>query len=293
MRQDGLTGVDAADTRPIAPLIDFERQLVLRGHHSDSSMRHSLLQVDLGYGLTSRITLSASIPLLSDRLHEQFDLKSNLGISHNLHGPSEEIFDSTYLSSTPTPHGARGIGDLQLGATFSAFSNSEKSLVFRVGVKAPSGDYKVRDSFGSVDRPDLQPGSGSWDEVGAIQYQHRLGDSTWSAFGGAWGRLTGSNDINYRFGNELSLAAGVTRATPGRLRLSMQVGFRVNARDSFVSEPVPATGLRAWTLTPGARMRLGASLGAYIFAKLPISTHVNDAQLRPRVDILTGFSRTF
>ena len=24
MRQDGLTGVDAADTRPIAPLIDFE-----------------------------------------------------------------------------------------------------------------------------------------------------------------------------------------------------------------------------------------------------------------------------
>ncbi|MEQ1841795.1 MAG: hypothetical protein ABL994_15430, partial [Verrucomicrobiales bacterium] len=35
MRQDGLTGVDAADTRPIAPLIDFERQRVLSGHHSD------------------------------------------------------------------------------------------------------------------------------------------------------------------------------------------------------------------------------------------------------------------
>jgi hypothetical protein len=293
MRQDGLTGVDAADSRPIAPLIDFERQLVLTGHHSDSSMRHSLLQADLGFGLTSRITLSVSIPLLTDRLHEQFDLKSNLGISHNLHGPSEEVFDSTYLSSTPTPHGAKGIGDLQVGGAISAFVTSRHSLVLRLGVKAPTGDYKLRDSFGSVDRPDLQPGSGSWDVVGAGQYQRRIGESEWSFFSGAWGRINGTNDIHYRFGNEISTAAGITQATPGRLRFSAQLGFRANARDEFISKPVPATGLSAWTLTPGLRVHLGPGLGAYVFAKLPIATRVNDAQLQPRIDILAGFSRTF
>ena len=89
------------------------------------------------------------------------------------------------------------------------------------------------------------------------------------------------------------MAAGITQATPGRLRLSAQVGFRAIARDSFVSKPVPATGLSAWTLTPGARLRLGAGLGAYFFAKLPVATHVNEAQLRPRVDVLAGLSRAF
>ena len=67
----------------------------------------------------------------------------------------------------------------------------------------------------------------------------------------------------------------------------------MSARDSFISNAVPATGLRSWTLTPGARVRLSPGVGAYIFAKIPIATRVNDAQLKPRVDILAGFSQTF
>ncbi len=77
------------------------------------------------------------------------------------------------------------------------------------------------------------------------------------------------------------------------MRLSAQVGYRASGRDSFVGRPVPSTGLRAWTLTPGVRLRLGPGVSAYVYVKTPVATSVNDAQLRPRVDILAGLSRSF
>jgi len=293
MRQSDLVGVSADGTRPFAPLVDFERQLVLTGHHSDVSMKHSLLQLDMSYGLSSRATLIFGLPIFTDRRHEQFDLKSNVGTSHNLHGPAPVTGAEATLASTATGHGNKGFGDLQIGAAFSAFTTSRHSMVVRLGVKAPTGDYKVKDAYGSIDRPDVQAGTGSWDAVGALQYQHRIGASEWSGFAGAWGTLTGTNSLNYRFGNQASLTFGLTRATPGRLRLSAQVGFQATARDVFVSRPVSATGLRAWTVTPGARMKLGPSAGAYLFVKVPVATSVNETRLKPRIDILAGISQTF
>lgn len=165
--------------------------------------------------------------------------------------------------------------------------------LYLASIKAPSGDYRIRDAFGAIERPDLQPGSGSWDLTGAVQYQHRLGGSEWSIFLGGWGGLNGTNDLNYSFGDQISLTAGITRATPGRLRLSMQAGFLAIAKDRFLRAPVTATGLRSWTVTPGGRLRLGPGLSAYLFAKVPVVTRVHEAQLRPKVDILAGFSRTF
>ena len=175
MRQNAAGDVGSPDTLPVAPLIDFERQLVLDGHHADASMRHSLLQIDMGYGISSKVTLGLSIPLLSDRLHRQFDLEGNVGVPHNLHTPTDANSGELVLAGSPSAHSSRGIGDIQLGGTFAAFTTSRHSLVLRAGIKAPTGDYKIRDTFGSIERPDLQPGSGSWDMTGAAQYQHRLG----------------------------------------------------------------------------------------------------------------------
>ncbi len=293
MRQNAAGDVGSPDTLPVAPLIDFERQLVLDGHHADASMRHSLLQIDMGYGISSKVTLGLSIPLLSDRLHRQFDLEGNVGVPHNLHTPTDANSGELVLAGSPSAHSSRGIGDIQLGGTFAAFTTSRHSLVLRAGIKAPTGDYKIRDTFGSIERPDLQPGSGTWDMTGAAQYQHRLGSSEWSVFLGGWGGLNGTNDLNYSFGDQISLTAGITRATPGRLRLSLQAGFLAIARDRFLGAPVTATGLRSWTVTPGGRLRLGPGLSAYLFAKVPVANRVHEAQLRPRVDILSGFSRTF
>ena len=293
MRHRASADAGTAGALPIAPLIDFERQIVLDGHHADASMRHSLLQIDMGYGVSSKLTLSLSVPLLSDRVHRQFDLEGNVGVPHNLHAPADPGGGELRLAGSPTAHSSRGIGDIQLGGTFAAFTTSRHSLVVRASIKAPSGDYRIRDAFGAIERPDLQPGSGSWDLTGAVQYQHRLGGSEWSVFLGGWGGLNGTNDLNYSFGDQISLTAGITRATPGRLRLSMQAGFLAIAKDRFLRAPVTATGLRSWTVTPGGRLRLGPGLSAYLFAKVPVVTRVHEAQLRPKVDILAGFSRTF
>lgn len=92
----------------------------------------------MGYGVSSKVTLSLAVPLLSDRTHRQFDLEGNVGVPHNLHAPPDASEGVLRLARTPTAHSSRGIGDIQLGGTFAAFTTSRHSLVVRAGIKAPS-----------------------------------------------------------------------------------------------------------------------------------------------------------
>ena len=48
-------------------LVDFENGRVIGGHHRDASMSHELLQLDVSYGLSQKLTLFSSLPILNRR----------------------------------------------------------------------------------------------------------------------------------------------------------------------------------------------------------------------------------
>lgn len=252
-------------------------------------MRHRLLETRVAYGVADRVTVFATVPLWNDRSHGQRDFERNLGVPPTQHvaltGPQA-------LAAAATPHEQRGIGDLQIGAGFLIASGASRSLFLQTSLKAPTGSTGRRDSYGSVDRPDLQPGSGSWDGSMSLVGQHRMGKGDWSLFGGVYARLNGESGRKYRFGHEASVSLGVTSGRVGRLRPSFQIGYRATGIDHYIGRVVPSTGMRSWTVTPGLRLRAGAG-AAYLYTKIPLATSVTGAQLGPRVDVLAGVSRTF
>jgi hypothetical protein len=291
MTQDQLIGGDPLAATATSALIDFENRRLLPGHHQDAVMRHRLFETSLTYGLTERLSLFVTVPLMNLRRHDQRDLQENFGLPHTVHGDAPAV--GATLAPTATTHKQKGMGDAQFGFGYLAAGGSERSVFLRASLKAPTGSVTREDTYGFIDRPDLQPGSGSWDGTFSVQGQQRWRASEWSLFAGAYGRLNGQSERGYRFGHEMSLALGITRGRVTRVRPSLQVGYRVTFADRFLNRTVPSTGARAWTLTPGARIRAGAKASLYVYAKVPIATSVNGTQLGPQLDVLAGISRSF
>jgi hypothetical protein len=46
-------------------------------------------------------------------------------------------------------------------------------------------------------------------------------------------------------------------------------------------------------LTPGLRWQASPSLAVYAFVPVPVYQRVNEAQLAPKLGVVTGFSRRF
>jgi hypothetical protein len=293
MNQDRYLRAEDARGELFAPYVDFEGRRILEGHHRDKGMRHQLLQVEGSYGVTDALTVFGSLPLLNEREHEQNELLlpgTTTLIGHDVHGPVPE---GAVVSGFTTEHGAGGIGDVQLGAGYALLRGADQSLAARLTIELPTGEHERRDAAGRIERPDLQPGSGSTDLLLSLQHQRSLslGGAAW--FTAAAFRRNGGNSLDYRFGDEVSLSSGVTGAFTRSLRWSLQLAARRTARDSFLGVRVPATGATTLNLVPGLRFRAPGGVALYAYAKLPVHQSVNESQLAPRLDVITGLVKGF
>jgi hypothetical protein len=270
----------------LAPRVDFERGELLPGHHQDRRMKHRMFQLEASYGLTGRVTAFASLPVWSERSHEQYELAlPGVEVPEHTHAP---LPPGAVLTSFVSRHASSGLGDLQVGLGAAL----GRGLVARAAVELPTGPWRRLDRFATVDRPDLQPGSGSTDVVLGLTYRRPLSGG-WSAFGSAGYQRNGTNDLRYSFGDDASLAAGLGGPPRGRLRWSVQVAARRWARDRFRDQPVSSTGARTLSLVPG--LRVGGPRGAdfYAYVKLPVLQHGNEGLLLARIDFITGMAFGF
>ena len=293
MNQDRYLRAEGARGELFAPYIDFEGRRILPGHHRDKGMQHQLLQIEASYAVTNALSVFGSVPLLNEREHEQHELLlpgTTTLIGHDVHGPVPE---GAVVSGFTSAHGASGIGDVQLGAGYALLRGADQSLSARLTVELPTGEYERRDAAGRIERPDVQPGSGSTDLLLSLQHQRALtpGGTAWFS-AGAYRRNT-ENSLGYRFGDEVSLSSGVTGAFSARLRWSLQLAARRTARDGFLGEGVPSTGATAVNLVPGARFRAPGGVALYVYAKLPVHQSANESQLAPRLDVITGIVKGF
>jgi hypothetical protein len=262
----GMEGSQKAD-EVLRPKIVFETGQVIPGVHQDIRGSDTFVQLDAAYGLASRTTLVASLPLLAQRSHE---------ISHF-------GFQGEY--------GGNGFGDALIGVR-QGFG--PRGLVGGFSVKLPLGRHRDGvDYDGGILDPTLQPGSGSFDFVPSLQYSGRALSlkTDWSVTG-FWG-LTTTNDLGYRFGNQVVAAATVSRVIHRPLTASLQVKYAWNAASEYQGQVVASTGATYVYLTPGLSARLPGSGAVYGLLLIPVYRYVNDEQLAASVAFLIGVSKTF
>ncbi|HZM68982.1 MAG TPA: hypothetical protein VFB95_01280 [Candidatus Cryosericum sp.] len=271
-RLDGRDGTDEV----LAPAIDFDSEAIVPDHHREIETLNELVQVDLAWGVSARLSVTAALPLLNHRYHEHFDDV----------GTPEEAFSNSA--------GTTGFGDLRLGVRQALLVRPQDLLVGSLSVELPTGPYRLRDDEGAIGEPTLMPGSGSTDLVLALHYAHVWGESGWEGFvSGGWKR-SGRNPLEYRMGDERLLNAGLERRVGAGFTWSLQINGRSTGRDDYLGESVPSTGALLVNLTPGLRvMAREGETTFYLFAQVPVFQDVNEAQLAPRLGLLLGFSKAF
>jgi hypothetical protein len=248
------------------PRVFLEHETIIPGFHRDIDGYDQAVQADGTYGLSERVNLVASAPLAVWHTHDV------------AHGDIQKEY------------GTVGFGDALVGARWSL---RPRGLVAGFSLKLPTGGYQVGGEFGGgIQDPTLQPGTGAFDFVGSMQYAWRapwaLGCSAAASY-----QATTTNDLHYRFGNQIIATAGASRSVTTRLSASLQAKLYHQARNEYLGVGVPSTGGTFVYLTPGLRFSAPKQVSVYAFLLLVPYRYVNEAQLAPRAAVLTGISKTF
>lgn len=263
----------------VVPKVDFENRIIIPDHHREVRTINELLQIDVGYGITDKLTVQLAIPLKNDRTHEHFDEV----------GTPDEFFTRE--------DGSSGLGDIRLIAKYAPVVMTRHLVVVGGGLKFPSGEYKLFDSQGKINEPTIMPGTGSYDFLFSFFYDYQITPHFLDAFFSGSYQLTTENDLDYEFGDQTLLNTGVSYLLTEKISVSGQVNIRLAERDEFGTingqRDVPSTGGTWVNITPGIRVQASDNLGLYTFLQIPVFQDVNDVNLVARYGLAIGASYTF
>jgi len=269
-----LSGTRSVD-EVLTPKVDFENGVLELDHHREIRTQNTLVEIDIGYGLTPRLTLAASLPVFNQRDHEHFDDV----------GTPDEHFTSQ--------DGSSGFGDVKLSARYAFLVKTKNLLVGGLGVKLPSGAYRLLDGEGAINEPTIQPGTGSTDVVASLYYTHQITPMRFDYFVSGGYARKGENPLDYTFGDESILSVGVDYRTSERVSWSVQINGRRTERDRFLGDSIPSTGATFVNLTPGIRLTGAGGTSFYGFVQVPVYQYVNEVNLAPGPGLLLGVSKEF
>lgn len=269
----------APNPEVLRPRVDYATGLLVPGYHHDWASTGRFLQVDVAYGLSSRLTVVGSWPLATSRTLDHLYIPGGAAANHAHIATTASRVDLT----------TRGAGDAQLTFRYAVGSR----VLLGAALKAPSGDYRRLDETDAIGDPMIQPGTGGWAFAGTAQYSSRL-----PRFGLAWGasalvQRALANHLGYRMGDEAYVTARVARPVAGPLSASLQAKAYLVARNRFLGQPSLSTGSATVSLAPGLRLQLPASMAVYGSVQVPVFQHVNEGQLGTTAVAQVGLSRRF
>jgi hypothetical protein len=255
----------------VRPKVDFENGGLRPGYHRETGGREAFLQLDGTYGLSARLTLVATVPVIN---HRSYD---------HLHPAG-----SSTAGFAAVPFTSEGFGDIWAGARYALTSH----VVAGASIKAPTGSYREHGGFdGTIDDPMLQPGTGSWDVLASLLGQARVAGVDGS-LSGSYMRA-GNNGLDYRFGDEAIVAMGAARHATHNLVASVQLKAHRRGRSEYQSSGVPSTGETSAHIVPGLRLDNADHTSVYVFVQVPLYRRVNEQQLATRASVLIGVAKAF
>jgi hypothetical protein len=270
-----VTGTNEAPV--LRPRVDFTSGRLRPNYHQEFAARQAALQFDLAYGLTTQLSVLASLPL-----HSRYDVD-------HVFFPSPGVDLHADAGSNPSRQtlSVAGVGDALVGLRYGI----TRGLTAGLALKLPTGPTDRLDEYGQIDDPMHQPGTGALGVIGTLQADGRLGTLDWLA--SASFQHNGVNDFGYRFGDEVIVTVGVSRSVTGPLAVTLQAKTQHVRRNVFMGETSPSTGATLVSLAPGLRVRTPLAGTFYGSVQMPLYRHVNEGQLAPRWIFAMGIAKAF
>tara|TARA_Y100001972_G_scaffold124695_1_gene174425 strand:+ start:6141 stop:7091 length:951 start_codon:yes stop_codon:yes gene_type:complete len=269
----GNIGLPIADSKAIQLSTSYDLNLLktlksgnetLNDQSRERTTQTFLLQA--GYQVTDRLAVEILLPyIIQKRIISQFG--------------NEQITQT------------HGIGDMALLVKYAVINHLYWTVRSGIGLKVATGRSDKTNNNITLNA-DLQPGSGANDLIfwSALGHGLALRPSTNFHFMGVY-RLTGVNEnylnsFSYRFGNELSLMAGLAdQFTIGPIITNPSLTFRyrhvqTDTQNDFI---LPNTGGKWIFFRPGIILSWWRDMALNYYSEIPIWTEVGGVQLSPTV----------
>jgi hypothetical protein len=175
------------------------------------------------------------------------------------------------------PVQTQGLGDSLMTVQYSPFPYTETrktEISLGAGLKIPTGENNAQTQVTASE--DMQPGTGSWDIMGWTFVSQQIPIGTWTEiFAGLYGRLNGSNDRGYQFGNEYSVSLGLRAQAVKRLMLSLYGRYRWADFDKRFDSDIPNTGGHWVYVIPSVSWNISENFGIKSEIELPLYRNLN------------------
>lgn len=265
--QRGSKSADEA----LVPKIDFEQGNIVPNGHKEIRTNNNLIQLDVGIGITERFSGMLSLPLFNLRTHEHAHLPETLTEKDDI----------------------SGFGDIRLIGKYALWVSTKHLLVGGLGIKIPSGEYKLLDHHGEINEPTIQPGTGSWDGIVSAYYAYQVIPHTLDGFFSTSYQITTENPLDYKMGDTWLVNGGASYRLTEKWTTSLQANLRHAPRDEFKGNEVPSTGGTFIYLTPGIKTQASPNTALYAHAQFPLYQRVNEVNIVPRYQLILGVSHAF
>ena len=245
-------------------------------HHREVSTVNRNLMANLDYAFDDTYGLSVNLPLIS-REH------THLHANHADHSLDTERWNFTEVGDV------RLLGRMQL----SSSADIHAAYGINLGLKLPTGDYKIANDEGEVAERSMQPGTGTTDAIVGAYYHHQLPELHSQWFTQLLFSKPLSERDHYRTGEQTALDLGY-RYSPNRSwSLLAQFNYVVKGRDAGIEAEPEDSGARTLSFSPGVSAALSNYTQIYGFVHHRLYTHVNGAQLSAKDSLVVGVSTRF
>ncbi len=247
------------DFRSISDLVSFTTKLDDETRSRDS--RAILLQAE--YSLTDRFTLALSSPFV----RQNRTILSEIGNGENLR--------------------TKGFGDIMALAKYSLIPQSifsKQSVAVGLGIKLPTGESELRNNSLLLSA-DMQTGTGSVDYIlWAATSRIISRNSSLNIFASSLYRINGNNDRfgseneNYKFGNEFRLVTGTSFQLVSNFIQSISLKYRHSQADKFADLPLASSGGQWFDLESGVSTNVLQNIGLNMTALIPVYRQIEGTQ---------------
>lgn len=280
---------DGANTIPFSN--QQTKQLILA--NSQVNQLSTLVQtatLDLNYGLTDRIGLQVQVP------YRMIDAIGQIGA-----GAVSNTFD-------------RGIGDVLGKVKYNLLPSLRSMIVLEMGVWFPIGDYGHMPVEDQLAESTLQVGRGAFGLQPGFYQTYEILPHRLNQFLSGTYRYTMRNSDGYRFGDELSLNAGLNLVTFPWLTLTNQINFRYKSKDNLeaslfefrgapfnravlldgdvIGRDIPTTDSTLVAFSTGIVMNVFDFGQVYFIAQIPIYREFN-GNLQQEIGFVGGVTKSF
>jgi hypothetical protein len=246
-------------------------------HHDEVRTINRNYLATLDYTFNADWGVAVTLPVV-DRTHDHI---------HNHRGEQlPEHWDFTRLGDVSVLGRRQWMSENPNGPTISFYG-------LNFGLKAPTGEFHVRNTAGDLAERTLQPGTGTTDLLFGGFFSQVLPAHASSWFAQALVRTPLNSREDYKPGTRTSVDVGYRYEVNERLGLMLQLNALHRSRDSGAQAEPEDTGGKFMFLSPGLSYAFTKTVQAYAFFHKPIYQHVNGVQLTSDWSAVAGVTMRF